>query len=104
MKTAVEVARQYGYSIEPWDVFVAEEALPEGLLARALSVKAELEASGEAVTHVLYDLDDDDQGFLILGTDTESMALELVGHLFPEFRDVDIPGATAKADDADSTT
>lgn len=83
--SAVNVARQYGYSVEPWDVFVAEEALPEGLLQRALSVREKIEADGEIITHVLYDLDDTNEGFLILGNDPELMSWELEFLDFKEF-------------------
>lgn len=91
MTTALEVARKYGYSVETWDVFANEENLPAGLLERAHSVRGKLEADGEVITHVLYDLDDTDEGFLFLGNDPEAMSWELDFHGFKEFADVPLP-------------
>lgn len=77
MTTAVEIATSNEYSVETWDAFVADPDLPEGLLDRAIKIKAECEARGEPVTHVLFDKNDDDEGFLILGDDPEDMCFEL---------------------------
>jgi hypothetical protein len=44
---------------------------------RAIQTKAECEARGEPVTHVLFDMSDDDQGFMILGDEPEEMCFEL---------------------------
>lgn len=77
MTTAVEIAKSHDYSVESWETFIAEPKLPEGLLDRAIQTKAECEARGETVTLVLYDLNDDDQGFMILGDDAEQMCWEL---------------------------
>nr|WP_250807478.1 hypothetical protein [Neorhizobium tomejilense] len=91
MTTALEIARKYGYMVETWETFSAEKKLPEGLLERALQVRKDIEATGESVTHVLYDLDDDSEGFLILGDNPELMSWELESHGFKEFDDIEVP-------------
>jgi hypothetical protein len=77
MTTALEIATDHGYSVDTWENFSNHSSLPEGLLERALGTKAKCEARGETVSHVLFDLDDDDEGFLILGNDPEDMCFEL---------------------------
>ncbi len=77
MVTAVEIATSHAYSIGPWDTFFADPDLPKGLLDRAIRTKSECEERGEIVTHVLYDKNDDEDGFLILGNDPEEMCKEL---------------------------
>lgn len=86
MATALETALMYGYSIETWETFSSEPHLPEGLLERALEVKAEFVLRGTPFTHVLYDLDGHGDDFLLLGDDLEAMCLELCHvHNFPEY-------------------
>lgn len=75
--TAVGIARSHGYSVETWETFVSDADLPEDLLARAQQIKAECEGRDEVVTHVLFDKNDNDEGFLILGNDPEEMCFEL---------------------------
>jgi hypothetical protein len=84
MTTAVEIATSHGYSVETWETFIAEKNLPEGLLNRAVQTKAECEARNETVTHVLYDLNDNDEGFMILGDNPEEMCWELCDGLLEE--------------------
>lgn len=76
--SAIEFAKSYGYSIEGWDVFVNDKNLPEGLLDRALEIKSELEADGADITYVLYDVEDNDQGFILLGNNAEELALNAI--------------------------
>ena len=76
--SAIEFTKSYGYSIEDWDVFVNDKNLPEGLLDRALKTKSELEAEGVGVTCVLYDVEDNDQGFILLGNNAEELALNAI--------------------------
>lgn len=98
MTTAVEIATSHEYSVETWATFRADPDLPEGLLDRAIRTKAECQARGETVTHVLYDKNDNDEGFLILGDDPESMCWELCdGRLEEDERWADVARTTAGA-------
>lgn len=100
MTTALDIAKKYGYKVETWEAFVADRELPAGLIDRALAVKSDLEANGEAVTHALYDTEDDIDGFLILGDDPEKMSWELSSHGFREFAELEPPATVRPSSSA----
>lgn len=98
MTTAIEIAKDNGYSTATWEAFTADTALPKGLLERASATKAECEERGETVTHVLYDTDHHDGGWLILGDDLEEMCWTLADGPLEEddrWSEIERPDASA---------
>lgn len=70
--------RAYGYSVGDWDTFIKDKRLPDGLLERAERVREELISAGEEATHVAYDTNDNDQGFMIIGGSEADVAWEFI--------------------------
>ncbi|MBD2745903.1 hypothetical protein IC232_04240 [Microvirga sp. BT688] len=65
----VKTAQSYGLVIVPWAEFLAKTDLPDGLMARALEVQKTVNGS-----QVLYDPDDDAEGFKLIGDDPVALA------------------------------
>jgi hypothetical protein len=65
----VKTAGSYGLVIIPWTEFLAKTDLPDGLMARAVEVQKTVNGS-----HVLYDPDDDAEGFMLIGDDPVALA------------------------------
>lgn len=61
----IATAESYGFRITTWAEFEAATDRPEGLLERALQFKD---------AHVLWDPDDGDEGFMLVGSDRQDLA------------------------------
>lgn len=65
----VKTVQSYGLVVIPWAEFLAKTDLSDDLLARALEVQKTVNGS-----QVLYDPDDDAEGFMLIGDDPVALA------------------------------
>ena len=70
--TAME---SYGYKLVTWQEFETAEDRPKGLMERALKYTEPMERS-----HVIYDPEDDDEGWMLIG-EREAIIRETVEDL-----------------------
>lgn len=72
----------YGYKLVTWDEFLVAPDRPEGLTVRAYSYYGE-----DIFTHIVYDPSDDEDGFMLVGTNPEELASDTcnyISDMFPE--------------------